>query len=273
MFETVLLAVPSIVHYCIMIFLTLFVSYCIYEYVCSKLRPDIFPEAYPFETSLELFFSTGHNETFLKKAVYMYEKLGKETCCFNMFGLPWLVVTNDVQNVTHTLKNVKTYGKGPKWYSRMKHLLGNGIFSADGDQWYKHRKTSSHLFNLNKFRNEMIDTFNQHCTMLIKAIGTKSKAAKSVEKGEEGGPFDIQDLFLKFTLDSIGKIAFGKSIGALQKDRVLFAESFDFCQFQANATFIDPLWLFKRYLTPAGWLYHYHIRRLNKFAYDLVLER
>ena len=200
----------------------------------------------------------------------MNETFGLETCCFNMFGLPWLAVTNDVKNVTHALKNVKTYGKGPKWYARMSHLLGNGIFSADGDLWYKHRKTSSHLFNLNKFRNEMSHTFNDHCNSLIKCIQTKSKVVKG--KGFSSS-FDIQDLLFKFTLDSIGKIAFGKTIGALQKDRVLFAESFDFCQYQANASFIDPLWWVKRYFTPAGWQYHYHIQRLNKFAYDLVLER
>eukprot|EP00661_Eupelagonemidae_sp_cell13_P006113 gene6113-2457_t len=200
----------------------------------------------------------------------MEDKLGVETACVNFFGLPWLIVTNDVKNITHTLKNVKMYGKGPKWYKRMYHLLGNGIFSADGDLWYKHRKTSSHLFNLNKFRTEMSTTFNEHSTTLIKCIQSRSKGNGSNKNSKS---FDLQDLLLKFTLDSIGKIAFGKTLGALSKDRVLFAESFDFCQFQANNSFIDPTWLFKRYFTPSGWLYHYHIRRVNTFAYDLVKER
>lgn len=254
---------PFLLHVCAVVLVSS-ILYALYEFAWSKIRKDCFPESYPFQTSLEFFFSEAHNDTFWDKAKYMEEKMGKETCCFNLFGLPWLAVTNDVQNVTHALKNVKIYGKGPRWYSRMSHLLGMGIFSADGDLWYRHRKTSSHLFNMSKFRTEMMDTFNHHCSILIRVINKKRKAT---------GSFDIQDLFQKFTLDSIGNIAFGKSIGALQKDRVMFAESFDFCQFQANATFLDPFWLFKRYFTPAGWQYHYHIQRLNKFAYDLVKER
>jgi hypothetical protein len=269
MLMLVLELLSSTLLYTIGAFLLVLIPYALYEYSSAKLRGDCFPESFPFQTSLDFLNSKQHNDMFLAKARIMENDYGMETCCFNMFGLPWLVVTNDVKNVTHTLKNVKTYGKGPKWYSRMYHLLGNGIFSADGDLWYKHRKTSSHLFNLNKFRTEMSTTFNEHCTSLIKCIQSKSKGGKN----NKGNPFDLQDLFLKFTLDSIGQIAFGKTIGALQKDRVLFAESFDFCQFQANASFIDPLWLFKRYFTPAGWQYHYHIQRVNKFAYDLVTER
>jgi cytochrome P450 len=269
---------PSIIVYCAIIFLVIIISYAIYEFLCAKLRGDCFPESFPFQTSLDFFMSEAHNDWIMEKVQLMEEKFGIETCCFNMFGLPWLAVTNDVKNVTHILKNIKIYGKGPKWHSRMHHLFGNGIFSSDGDLWYKHRKTSSHLFNLNKFRTEMSVTFNQHCSILIECIQNKSSyltpgiSADSDEKGW-GNAFDLQDLFLKFTLDAIGKIAFGKSFGALKKDRVLFAESFDFCNYQVNATFVDPLWLFRRYFTPSGWQYHYHIQRVNSFAYDLVLER
>lgn len=262
---------PDLLYYGVSLFFVLLFPYAIYEYVAAKIRGDCFPESYPFQTSFSFLFSSSHNDLVLKKACELEEKYGRQTACANMFGLPWLVVTNDIENITHALKNVKTYGKGPKWYFRMSHLLGNGIFSADGDLWYKHRKTSSHLFNLNKFRNEMSVTFNEHCNILISCIQRKANVSSS--DNEFSYSFDIQDLFSKFTLDSIGKIAFGKTVGAMQKDRVLFAESFDFCQFQANSTFIDPLWWFKRYFTPAGWQFHFHIRRLNAFAFDLVQER
>lgn len=261
--------VLSLLYYGVTAFIGLLIPYAIYEYICAKLRGDCYPEAYPFQTSLDMYRNLQHNHMFLAMTLKM-ESLGIQTRCFNLFGLPWIIVSNDVKNITHTLKNVNTYGKGPKWRARMGNLLGNGIFNVDGDSWYKHRKTSSHLFNMNKFRNEMSHVFNQHCTILMKCIHKKTKV--TADKGFSTS-FDLQDLFLKFTLDSIGKIAFGKTIGALEKERVLFAESFDFCQFQANYSFIDPLWLFKRYCTPAGWQFHYHIRRLNAFAYDLVRER
>lgn len=259
----------TLVYYGVTGLIGVLIPYAVYEFVCAKLRGDCFPEAFPFQTSLALLMNDQHNDMFLKWTVQM-EEVALFTRCFNLFGLPWLVVTNDIKNVTHTLKNVKTYGKGPKWYARMSNLLGLGIFNADGDLWYKHRKTSSHLFNMNKFRNEMSHVFNEHCTILMQCIYKKSNGKTN---SGSSSSFDMQDLFQKFTIDSIGKIAFGKTIGALEQERVLFAESFDFCQFQANASFIDPLWVFKRYLTPTGWLFHYHIRRLNRFAYDLVRER
>ena len=75
-----------------------------------------------------------------------------------------------------------------------------------------------------------------------------------------GEKVDIQALFLKFTLDSIGQIAFGYNIGiqvfcfhqiifydnactnchitgALHQDRVDFADAFDYCQVSHSILF------------------------------------
>lgn len=35
------------------------------------------------------------------------------------------------------------------------------------------------------------------------------------------GPFDLQDVFYRYTLESIGQIAFGVSLGALPRGAVL----------------------------------------------------
>ena len=43
---------------------------------------------------------------------------------------------------------------------------------------------------------------------------------------------------MKFTLESIGMIAFGIKLGALQKDRVEFADCFDYCQAMTNEVFV-----------------------------------
>jgi hypothetical protein len=78
----------------------------------------------------------------------------------------------------------------------------------------------------------------------------------------------------KFTLESIGKIAFGVKFNALHQERsslllssaldldlpsqhrrVWFADYFDYCQGFVNESFMDPLWLLKRYFSPAGWLF------------------
>jgi cytochrome P450 len=127
---------------------------------------------------------------------------------------------------------------------------------------YKHRKTSSHLFNLGKFKSGVQDTFNTNGDKLIRIL-----------RESKGKPIDIAGLMFKFTLDSIGNIAFGSDIGALDQDRVQFANDFDFCQESINLSFFDPLWRIKRLCTPDGWKYFMSLRRINAFAFDLVQKK
>ncbi|KAI4351862.1 hypothetical protein L6164_006168 [Bauhinia variegata] len=55
------------------------------------------------------------------------------------------VCTADPVNVEYILKtNFLNYGKGWYHYSILKDLLGDGIFTVDGDKWRHQRKTSSY---------------------------------------------------------------------------------------------------------------------------------
>lgn len=141
--------------------------------------------------------------------------------------------------------------------------------------WYKHRKTSAHLFNTNKFKTTVLDTFNRHCDILVNIIDKHalqpSASGVSLDKG--GEVFDIAALMFKFTLDSIGFIAFGCEIGALHQDRVPFADAFDFCQETINQTFFDPLWAIKRAFTPAGWHYYRCINMVDAYAMSVVANK
>ncbi|CAE7452525.1 CYP704B1 [Symbiodinium microadriaticum] len=223
-------------------------------------HPKLLKEDYPFQNTIEVF---QNRERILD---YLWERekeiSGEDSAVINLFTMPWLIFTNRIDNITYILKNVDTFGKGPEWTSRFDKLLGNGIFNADGPVWHKHRKTSAHLFKLNTFKHEMIDAFDAHCNELVQVI-----------KMKDGKPFDIQDLFMKFTLESIGMIAFGVKLGALQKDRVDFADCFDYCQAMTNEAFMDPFWVLKRLFTPAGWAFFYKIHKINSFAYALVRRR
>lgn len=137
-------------------------------------------ESYPFENTIKVF---QNREVILDFLLEKERELPatQKVAVLNLFTMPWMVFTNDIENITHILKNVDTFGKGPEWITRFKLLLGSGIFNADGPTWYKHRKTSAHLFKLNTFKHEMVDTFDAHCTELVDAI-----------KGKGGKAFDIQ---------------------------------------------------------------------------------
>jgi len=54
--------------------------------------------------------------------------------------------------------------------------------------------------------------------MLPHFVAKAEKVASILDKiAESGKPVDIQDLFFRFTLDSIGEIGFGYSIDSLDK--------------------------------------------------------
>jgi len=62
---------------------------------------------------------------------------------------------------------------------------------------------------------------------------------------KEGMPYDVQQLFMRYTMDSIGELGFGININSLQgnKEAMKFSTAFDYVQAKSNFRyFIHPLW-------------------------------
>lgn len=168
------------------------------EYLKCK-EGNSLQESYPFECTVLGLKNLDRILDFMQEGLEEHAKnfSGSKTAKVKMLFQPQLVLTHSIENITHILKTrMDNYGKGPTFSYRFQALLGDGIFNTDGERWYNHRKTSSHLFNLNKFKTGVLDTFNEHADKLI-GILSRSRVV------------DIQDLMFKFTLDSIGRIAFG----------------------------------------------------------------
>lgn len=228
-------------------------------------RKEQLSERYPFESTLMVL----SNESRLLDAVWDFFKSVKETknkksYVVNTIGINHLVFTNDVENVTYMLKtNYTNFGKaGPAFKPKFQSLLGNGIFNADGHQWYAHRKTSALIFRLNRFKTSVLQVFNEdmdQCSSWIR------------ERKEQS--FDMHFLMHRCTLESIARIAFGLHLGVIFNERVPFAEDFDYCTWSVNQSMSNPLWLFTRYFTPAGWKYWMSIWRLNSFSKKIIQER
>jgi cytochrome P450 len=240
-------------------------------FVLKALRIFLFPrkgalvEQYPFESTIKLFQAQGY----LLDLCYQYftseyKRTGKKTFILEVIGLPAFIMTTDVANVTHVLKtNYENYGKAhPMFKDKFQGLLGDGIFNADGQQWFAHRKTSAHLFKLSEFKSTVLDVFNDDLTTVIDYI--KSKGQDS---------FDLHSLMHKFTLDSIAQIAFGMNLGCISDNEVQFANDFDYCTACINDSMVNPFWLFERFCTYNGWKYFCCLWRLNRFASKLIKER
>ncbi|KAJ1409153.1 cytochrome P450, partial [Ochromonadaceae sp. CCMP2298] len=136
-------------------------------------------------------------------------------------GLPPFVLTTDVANITHVLKNnFENYNKSGGFKLKMQGLLGDGIFNTDGQQWFSHRKTSASLFKLSEFKTNVLDIFNHDLDQVLAVLHTNAASSSTL---------DLQSLMHKFTLESIAQIAFGLKLGCITEERVAFAEDFDYC--------------------------------------------
>lgn len=105
--------------------------------------------------------------------------------------------------VQHILKtNFPCYGKGFTFYQSINDLLGDGIFTVDGDAWKFQRQISSHEFNtksLRKFVETVVDV--ELSDRLLPVLSEASLNQTTI--------LDFQDILQRFTFDNICMIAFG----------------------------------------------------------------
>ncbi|KAJ7539386.1 hypothetical protein O6H91_11G090200 [Diphasiastrum complanatum] len=109
-------------------------------------------------------------------------------------------------------------GKEPR--ERQYDFLGDGIFNSDGETWKRHRKLASYEFSSRKLRDFSSMIFKKNAIKLADILDSAAKSEREVE---------IQDLFMRTTLDSICELGFGLDLGSLSPSlpEVPFANAFD----------------------------------------------
>ncbi|OVA08970.1 Cytochrome P450 [Macleaya cordata] len=177
----------------------------------------------------------------------------------------------DPANVEHVLKtNFVNYPKGEAFHSIVEVLLGDGIFNSDGEMWRKQRKTASFEFASKNLRDFSTIVFREYAMKLSSIL-----CQASVRNQE----FDMQELLLRMTLDSICKVGFGVEIGTLappvdQLPRNRFAEAFDTANSIITFRFIDPFWRIKRFLKVGSEaILDQSIQVINEFTYSMIQKR
>jgi fatty acid omega-hydroxylase len=154
------------------------------------------------------------------------------------FEGPWrsnfqVLYTADPRNVEHVLRtNFGNYPKGPEFMDAFRDLLGDGIFNADGDLWRMQRKASSlHLHSraCRQFTDalvlESVEKKLLPALALLMRPSMNSRLDTDTDTGDGDGDgfgtvpvdavVDLQDLMLRFTLDTICMVAFGHDPGSL----------------------------------------------------------
>ncbi|EYU25719.1 hypothetical protein MIMGU_mgv1a024571mg [Erythranthe guttata] len=179
------------------------------------------------------------------------------------------VYTADPANIEYILKtNFENYGKGWHNYSILKDLLGDGIFVVDGEKWKEQRKVSSLEFSTKALRDISTTVFIENA---VKLAGIVSESSFSNQ------PFDIQELFMKSTLDSIFKVAFGvdlDSTGGSYEEGERFSRAFDDASAVIAWRYVDVFWKIKKALNIGSEAkLKENIRVVDEFVYKLIRNK
>ncbi|PRQ59916.1 putative abieta-7,13-dien-18-ol hydroxylase [Rosa chinensis] len=177
------------------------------------------------------------------------------------------VYTVDPANVQYILKtNVANYGKGFYLHSILSDLMGDGIFAVDGDKWLHQRKTSGSHFSTKVLRDFSSEIFK---TNGVKLAGIIYEAVTCDES------MDIQDLFMKSTLDSIVKILLGIELGTMSgtnnEENIRFSNAFDDANQATLYRIYDIFWKIKRFLNIGSEaVLRKNIAVVDHFIYKLI---
>ncbi|KAI8140191.1 cytochrome P450 [Fennellomyces sp. T-0311] len=197
-----------------------------------------------------------------------FESQNKSTISMQVAGRPTRVVTLDPRNIEYIMNdNFSNYVNNRPF---LEYLLGNGIFTSNGERWRYQRKTASHIFNVANFRDRFTDVFVSELDIISKHILDP--------KAENKESIDFHDIMHQFTLDSFVLLGFGVRLNAsTNKQAFPFTTSFDICVTNVFERFQTPmtrLWeTFQPILSPWSTPVSHHYRAVEDFAYSIIRER
>ncbi|KAI9364956.1 cytochrome P450 [Zopfochytrium polystomum] len=178
---------------------------------------------------------------------------------------PGLMIDDPVL-MEHVFKTqFEKYEKGNVFKSNFHDLLANGIFNSDGEQWKTQRKLASNIFNVKNFRDFVEHAFAEKMQDLVAVLN---------DAADKGELVNLNDLFLRFTMDGFCKIAFGVEIGCLTaKERPAFAVSFDRCQITLQHRFVFPFHRLYERISPAGAQFRRDLAVIRDFSRSIIARR
>ncbi|CAE6461314.1 unnamed protein product [Rhizoctonia solani] len=126
------------------------------------------------------------------------------------------IVTVDPSNVKHIIAtSFNQFEKGEKFHDMLEGFLGTGIFNSDSEIWKFHRSMARPFFE----RERVVDQshFRRHTERLKSLLGVLSDGINS--------PFDIQDLFSRYTMDFTTDFLFGLNSRTMVPPHLVTKES------------------------------------------------
>ncbi|KAK2653673.1 hypothetical protein Ddye_013529 [Dipteronia dyeriana] len=179
------------------------------------------------------------------------------------------VYTSDPANVEYILKtNFPNFGKGSHAYENLKDLLGDGIFVVDGEKWRHQRKFASYEFSTKILRDFSSGVFKENAVKLVRVVA---------EAAASNGSVEIQDLFMKSTLDSVFKVLLGVELDGMcgtSEEGTRFSEAFDTASAMVRYRYVDVFWKIKRFFNIGSEaVLRKCVQDLDEFVYKIIKSK
>ncbi|KAI3458241.1 hypothetical protein Pfo_014904 [Paulownia fortunei] len=151
------------------------------------------------------------------------------------------IYTSDPANVEYFLKtNFANFGKGSFHHDILEGLLGDGIFTVDGERWRHQRKMSSYEFSTRNLKEFSSGVFKTNAAKLAHIVSAAVTSNQIVE---------IQDLFMKSALDSVFKVVLGVDLDSMRgtNEGSQFSKAFDEASEMTCYRYVDISWPIKKF--------------------------
>uniref|UniRef100_A0A3Q7EKZ2 Cytochrome P450 n=1 Tax=Solanum lycopersicum TaxID=4081 RepID=A0A3Q7EKZ2_SOLLC len=203
--------------------------------------------------------------------IYDYQtELAKKTPTFRLLAPEQSeIYTTDSRNIEHILKtNFSKYSKGKRNQEVIMDLFGEGIFAVDGEKWKQQRKLASFEFSARVLRDFSCKVFRKGAAKLVSKVSEFSLANQV---------FDMQELLMRCSLESIFKVGFGVDLNCLDGssgDDNEFIKAFDDSNALSYWRYVDPFWKLKRYFNIGSeFLLKKNIKFIQEFVDELIRTR
>ncbi|KAK7391096.1 hypothetical protein VNO78_19452 [Psophocarpus tetragonolobus] len=198
---------------------------------------------------------------------YMTNLITSERKTYKLLGfIKSEVYTANPVNIEYILTtNFANYGKGWHHHSILSGFIGDGIFAVDGEMWRVQKKAASYQFSTKMLREFSSSVFKSNAVQLADVV---SEAAIS------NNIIEMQDLFIKSTLDSVCKVILGVELDTMcgaYKEGTEFSNAFDEASAAIMFRYVNPLWRIKRFFNIGSEVVlRNSVRVIDEFVYKLI---
>ncbi|THV02579.1 cytochrome P450 monooxygenase CYP63 [Dendrothele bispora CBS 962.96] len=153
----------------------------------------------------------------------VYLQLFEEYRCTTLnLNILWRdhIITMDQEHTKFVLATgFQHFWRGRYQKERMERFLGRGIFNRDDEVWSMHRANTRPFFARERISDfHSFETFTSRTLDIISNLSTPSPLVGSYHQPHQpitSAPFDAQDLFSRFALDTSSSLLFGQNLDTL----------------------------------------------------------